>query len=99
MESLIKVENKSRKDEQLNSFLPEGRFNLNDPIENEFLYMQQMELTQILETSPNLTTAETELKNSLLAGSQWDIEHWSPHMVETAMNIARKWKDGFVASP
>jgi hypothetical protein len=36
------------------------------------------------------------LRNSILANTSWNIEAWNPHMLETAIAIAQKWKNGFV---
>ncbi|MCC3160799.1 DUF692 domain-containing protein [Hymenobacter sp. 15J16-1T3B] len=60
--------------------------------EDETLHEQQRQLSQILETAPSYDAARQQLLQSGLAGTDWRIEHWEPHMLETAVNIARKWK-------
>ncbi len=60
-------------------------------IESE-LAAQQEELSCILEDSESLSQVTESLANSRLAASAWQIETWSPHMLETAWKIARKWK-------
>ncbi len=67
----------------------------NPPVESSELYAQQIELSQILETAPDYAQAEAALKQSSLAQSDWQIEAWAPEMLETALLIAQKWKDGF----
>ncbi|GAO43236.1 multinuclear nonheme iron-dependent oxidase [Flavihumibacter petaseus] len=62
------------------------------PVEDMLLYQQQRELAGILESSEDLATAQKLLRNSSLAASDWKIENWAPYMVETARQIARKWK-------
>ena len=60
--------------------------------ENETLYRQQRELSQILETSRSAGEASERLLRSSLAGSAWKPEEWAPAMLDAAISIARKWK-------
>lgn len=61
------------------------------PVEDETLYLQQLELSSILETAGSYAEARQRLDQSSLASSPWQIECWQPYMFETAINIARKW--------
>ena len=65
------------------------------PKEDPELYGRQMELSHLLENAPDYPGLVDQLQNSSLAHSDWHIENWTPYMLETAMLIARKWKDGF----
>lgn len=66
------------------------------PLEDPLLYKQQMELSFILENATSVADATAQLGSSILRESDWKIEQWPPYMVETAMAIAQKWKNGFV---
>lgn len=61
------------------------------PVEDKTLYQQQLELSTILETSSSYAEAKQRLDQSTLANSAWQIEGWQPYMLETVINIARKW--------
>jgi uncharacterized protein len=77
-------------------FLPEdGKVLLGAPSEDLELFMQQRILSDILEQGDSLEGVQAALRRSVLAGSDWGIEAWSPAMLETAWRIARKWRDGF----
>ncbi len=76
-------------------FLPPENILNTKAVEDLDLYADQMELSQILETTTDTTTLFAQLHNSRLAKSEWNIESWEPYMVETAMRIAQKWKQGF----
>nr|WP_293843703.1 DUF692 family multinuclear iron-containing protein [uncultured Arsenicibacter sp.] len=65
------------------------------PLEDETLARQQQHLTTILETAPTPHEARQLLDASALAHSDWGIERWQPAMLETALKIAQKWKNGF----
>lgn len=80
---------------QPNNFLPNQPFHLGPPLESEALHAQQMELSNIMETAGSFQEAQFRLANSLLAHSEWEVENWAPHMVETVIRIAQKWKEGF----
>lgn len=80
---------------QPNTFLPHNTFQLDSPYEDLVLYEQQIELSTILENSDSPAQAQTLLEQSSLANTNWNIENWEMHMLETVVNIAQKWKDGF----
>ncbi|HEX8504650.1 MAG TPA: DUF692 family protein [Hymenobacter sp.] len=66
---------------------------VSDPApEDEALHLQQQQLTHILETAATPAEAERRLQASSLARSDWKTETWAPHMLETALHIAQKWK-------
>jgi uncharacterized protein (UPF0276 family) len=96
MNSIVRIENKRINGRDTNSFKPDKTFTLGEPVEDEFLYEQQMELTRIIENASDYQSADNQLKASSLVNSGWEIENWDPYMVETALRIARKWKHGFV---
>ncbi len=96
MDEIVLQENTRINGRDTNSFMPEINMQLNEPIEDEQLHIQQLELTNILENALDYSIAERQLKESTLANSAWAIEQWDPYMVETAMRIAQKWKEGFV---
>lgn len=75
-----------------NNFLPHAPIQLGNPIEDNNLYADQLELSRILETAADTPTLFHEIQNSRLANSAWNTENWSPFMLETAMHIAQKWK-------
>lgn len=78
------------------SYLPDNAAIIdNFPPENADLYEQQRQLTDILENSPNYSEATQRLYASALGQSAWNVELWPPEMIETAMAIAQKWKNGF----
>jgi uncharacterized protein (UPF0276 family) len=61
-------------------------------LEDELLHEQQRQLSDILETAPSYTEAQQQLRASALAHTDWKIEQWAPHMLETALSIAQKWR-------
>ncbi|TLU98745.1 multinuclear nonheme iron-dependent oxidase [Dyadobacter luticola] len=65
------------------------------PPEDPHLYRQQKQLSDILENAADSFEAFKMLQNSTLANSDWRVENWEPVMLETAIAIARKWKNGF----
>lgn len=75
-------------------FLPSTIFDEGKPIEDEKLYRQQMVLSNILETAHDCKHAIKLLQESNLSHTDWDIENWQPYMLETAIAIAQKWKNG-----
>lgn len=77
-------------------FLPGEIIRLNEPVpESLQLHQQQLELSSILERASDYGEAVHLLANSSLAHSGWQIENWSPYMLETALRIAQKWKQGW----
>lgn len=79
-------------------FLPANYPSLGQPLEDTVLYQQQQQLSDILENTPDLHQAQALLAASSLAHSAWQTENWDPVMLDTAMQIAQKWKQGW-ASP
>jgi hypothetical protein len=92
MENILHQKNKMRHGDGLNNFLPLQPFAGEPAAEDELLFQQQRELSRILESGVSITDAITALQHSSLAHTAWNIEHWHPAMIETAMQIARKWK-------
>lgn len=79
-----------------NRFLPLEFLPLEEPVPESFLlHTQQTELSAILEKASSVEEAKVLLEQSVLAHSDWKTENWSPVMLETAWNIARKWKQGW----
>lgn len=74
------------------SFLPQQPLRLGSVVEDEFFHQQQQQLSQILETAPSFAEAQRLLHSSPLANTDWGIEQWEPHMLESAVSIAQKWK-------
>ena len=75
-----------------NNFLPVIPPVFAAAVEDRQLYAQQLELSAILETARHYDEAIYRLQHSSLAGTAWQIEEWRPYMIETAMNIAQKWR-------
>ncbi|QRR00901.1 multinuclear nonheme iron-dependent oxidase [Dyadobacter sandarakinus] len=65
------------------------------PLEDPELHGQQMQLSRILETAGNAGEARSMLLSSSLHNTAWEVENWAPYMLETAISIAQKWKNGF----
>jgi uncharacterized protein (UPF0276 family) len=77
----------------VNSFMPLQAYTLAPAVaENELLYAQQMQLSDILETAASYQDAMQALLISSLAGTEWQVERWDADMLETAIHIAQKWK-------
>lgn len=91
MENILQEKNRLRNGEMQNDFLPLDVVSNGPVIEDDRLFQQQRELSQILESGMSYSEAMTALNNSSLAHSDWHIEQWHPAMLETAMQIARKW--------
>lgn len=87
---------RTRHGDALNNFLPLHRFGAalpDEPVfEDDLLFQQQRELSRILESGMSYNDAFAALQRSTLANTAWNIEHWHPAMLETAMQIAEKWK-------
>ncbi|MDJ0364800.1 DUF692 family protein [Hymenobacter sp. H14-R3] len=60
--------------------------------EDAQLHAQQAQLSHILESAPSVAEAQRQLQASALAATAWQPETWEPHMLETAVRIAQKWK-------
>lgn len=95
MDKIISGVNSKNENIRQKSFLPNTNFQLKAPLESIQLHHQQLELSQILENALHYENAQHLLQDSSLAQSDWQIENWSPHMVETVIKIAQKWKAGF----
>jgi uncharacterized protein len=81
---------------ETNDFMPKKPIIVNHkPIENEELYAQQLQLSNILETAKDYLNARKMLITSNLSNTSWKVENWQAEMVETAIAIAQKWKNGF----
>jgi hypothetical protein len=75
-----------------NTFRPAQLPALGAAIEDQSFHAQQMQLSDILESATSFEEAHRRLHASSLANSAWKIEAWEPHMLETAVRIAQKWK-------
>lgn len=93
LESILQKENADRLADVIDiSFLPPELYSpARSPVEDEMLYLQQRELSIILETALNYEDAREKLRQSCLANTAWKVECWAPYMLETAISIARKW--------
>jgi uncharacterized protein len=81
----------------VNPFLPTQSLVIDKkPIEDSQLYGQQLQLSHILETATDYQNAMHQLATSSLAHTPWQVEQWEPDMVNTALVIAQKWKNGFL---
>jgi len=74
------------------SFLPQLIDLESKAYEHEGFYTEQNTMTQILETAQSVDHAKQMLNNSVLKNSDWDINTWEDHMLDTAISIAQKWK-------
>lgn len=92
MARLVKQSNNSLLGRSGNSFLPSAPPPLGPAIEDEPLHQQQQHLSRILETASSFAQAQRQLHASPLANSSWKLEEWEPHMLETALSIAQKWR-------
>jgi len=77
-----------------NHFEPQKNLPASRPTESLALHKDQEVLSYILEQSQNHIEAQSALSQSRLAGSAWQVERWSPEMLDTALQIAQKWKKG-----
>jgi uncharacterized protein (UPF0276 family) len=92
MEKIVKQQNQRNPSDDIASFLPLDMVVTGKAAEDETLYKQQLELSDILVSSSSFNDAIHSLSKSSLANSDWKIEDWEPSMIETAMKIAQKWK-------
>lgn len=92
MEKIIGERNKKHSYSAVHSFLPSDVVNPGAVLEDETLYLQQQQLSSILESALSYRDAAGLLAAFSLANSDWKIEAWEPHMLETAIKIAQKWK-------
>ncbi len=84
---------KAKKHTVENEFTPNIPDVPEKPIENLTLYNQQMTLSAILEKAASHDDALLRLDNAGFKRSDWRTENWKPHMLETAMKIAKKWAE------
>jgi len=95
MDGIIQQWNNFNHFNESNSFLP-SYIELSElPTEDLLLQEQQKNLSGILETANSYEHALKLLRSSNLSGTEWEVEKWKPHMLETAIAIAQKWKNGF----
>ncbi|MEP7373012.1 MAG: DUF692 family multinuclear iron-containing protein [Chitinophagaceae bacterium] len=92
MEKIVRQKNQNDSFNPINSFLPLSPLYIGNIAEDQNLYDQQLQLSSILENSTSYKDAIDLLTKSSLAHSDWNIENWEPHMIETAIKIAKKWK-------
>lgn len=96
MRAIVNAFNAENKLVLTNNFLPLEFLPLQETVpESLRLHGQQLELSSILECAKDTQEAFQLLQNSSLANSEWKTESWSPYMLETAMRIAQKWKQGW----
>ncbi|SKB97990.1 multinuclear nonheme iron-dependent oxidase [Dyadobacter psychrophilus] len=65
------------------------------PLEDQELHRQQLQLSHILETAGSVSEAQAMLRSSDLHDTAWEVDKWAPYMLQTAISIAQKWKNGF----
>lgn len=92
MEAIVAQAAPGHRSHPVNTFLPALPIPLGPATEDLQLHSQQLELSGILETALHYDDALNRLRHSSLAGTAWNIEDWKPYMIETAMNIAQKWR-------
>ena len=95
MDGIIKKENYRQPQSKKNNFLPTLPLHIGQPVNNQLLSDQQSCLSHILENSTTYLHAMQLLQSSILSNTDWEIEKWEPFMLDTAIAIARKWKNGF----
>lgn len=99
MHDIVQVWNDNNQDHTPGIFSQSTQTSLQPAVESAHLAKQQADLTRILETADDHIMAKQMLDQSLLANSEWKIEGWDEYMLETAIRIAQKWKNGFTAAP
>jgi uncharacterized protein (UPF0276 family) len=93
MEALVQQHRHGRAGAARQLFLPHQPVQVPGPAaEDAQLHAQQLQLSHILETAPSFEEAQRLLHASPLANTDWQVEQWAPHMLETARSIAQKWK-------
>jgi uncharacterized protein (UPF0276 family) len=96
MRDLVQLESAKRTSSTfLQNFLPPKIEFQTYPLEDETLHFEQLLLSDILENSANFEEAKAKIDASVLAEGEWNAANWDPAMLETARQIARKWRDGF----
>jgi uncharacterized protein (UPF0276 family) len=92
MEALVTQHRAGRPSATIESFMPQQPLVPGPVVTDETLSEQQHLLSHLLETAPSVAAAQLQLNASPLANTNWQIEKWEPHMLETAISIAQKWK-------
>jgi len=92
MEALVQKHRTGLSGQPEQLFRPLQSVLLGEVPEDEMLHDQQRQLSHILETAPSVGEAQRLLHASSLAGTDWQLEQWKPHMLETALHLAQKWK-------
>ena len=95
LNTIVQHQNHRLAEREINTFLPAAPFSPGPPTEDGLLQAQQLELSAILETASTYDHAKQILHSSGLANTDWEVEKWDPCMLETAISIAQKWKNGF----
>ena len=95
LDAIVKKATGPQRIQKENTFLPQMDIDPGEPIVNKVLYAQQSALSTILETATSYGHAVKLLQSSILANTDWETEKWEPYMLETAIAIAQKWKNGF----
>lgn len=95
MNVIINNESSRKYKVELNSFIPPELIIPEQPLEDIVLQKEQFELSNILESAASYKSAVEMLQSSVLSGTAWKTEQWEPCMLETAIAIAQKWKNGF----
>jgi uncharacterized protein (UPF0276 family) len=96
MNEIVRKEENRYSNPVNNSFLPKALFSVDTPpLEDMQLHFQQQELSEILENTSGYQDALSSLRSSSLSNSAWEVEKWNPTLLETAISIAQKWKQGF----
>jgi uncharacterized protein (UPF0276 family) len=75
-------------------FLSPGLAITEPALEDPGIAVEQQILISILERSSTLQEVLDGLQRSILRNSDWEIEKWPHHMLETARQIATKWAEG-----
>ncbi|GGF13189.1 hypothetical protein GCM10011383_25460 [Hymenobacter cavernae] len=92
MEALVQKHRASLLGHPEHLFRPPQPLQLGEVIEDQSLHEQQRQLSRILETAASVEEAQRRLHASVLVGTDWQMEQWEPHMLETAIHLAQKWK-------
>ncbi|MEP7109003.1 MAG: DUF692 family multinuclear iron-containing protein [Ferruginibacter sp.] len=95
MDNIIKKGNHQQPELAEHVFLPSMALVFGKPVEDKQLQVQQSVLSNILETATTCLHAAQLLQSSILSNTDWETEKWEPYMLETAIAIAQKWKNGF----
>lgn len=92
MQALVNQHRSTTSTRAVQPFLPIHPAVAGPVAEDAQLHKQQQQLSHILETAPSYEDARRQLQASALAYTAWKVEEWEPHMLETAISIAQKWK-------